>query len=218
MLETCSFDVKNFDVLPNVITKETLSIFEKLHGTQKINKFVKVQTHNTNVKHKIDGKVTISDNKIDKNIYPIVHGTNVYRKKEDHNYVDDMRIMYTNKKHLDSDFKKFAISRGDRTNKFTIIDKGFGVSHDVIYLKEDAKFKFEMLELLTSSKLFKFLMRYSRYTNFNEESVMNRILPYVKIDSNIKDVDEFLNNKFNFTNVEIQYINSNNGGAFVGAH
>ena len=218
MLETCSFDVKNFDVLPNVITKETLSIFEKLNGTQKINKFVKVQTHNTNVKHKIDGKVTISDNKIDKNIYPIVHGTNVYRKKEDHNYVDDMRIMYTNKKHLDSDFKKFAISRGDRTNKFTIIDKGFGVSHDVIYLKEDAKFKFEMLELLTSSKLFKFLMRYSRYTNFNEESVMNRILPYVKIDSNIKDVDEFLNNKFNFTNVEIQYINSNNGGAFVGAH
>jgi len=205
MNEVCSFDVKNFDVLPSVITKETLSIFEKLHDVNKMDAFVKVQSHNS-ILNKNTKKICITENKTTENIYPIVHGTNVTRKKEDHSYIDNMRVLYTNKKHVHQDVKKFAIGRGDKSNKFTIIDKGIGVTHDVLYIVDDGKFNFKTLELLSSSKIFKFLMKYSRYSNFNEESVMNRVLPYFDVGTNINNIDSFLYKKLKLNDSEIEFV------------
>lgn len=208
MNKVCAFDVSKFDVLPSYITKETLSIFEKLYDVQKIDAFVKVQSHNS-LLNKNGKKISITENKTSENIYPIVHGTNVSRKKEEHSYIDNMRVLYTNKKHVHQDVKKFAIGRGDKSNKFTIIDKGIGVTHDVLYIVDDGKFDFETLELLSSSKIFKFLMKYSRYSNFNEESVMNRILPYFDIGSKVNNIDSFLYKKLKLNNIEIEFVENN---------
>lgn len=208
MDEVCEFNVKNFDVLPNKFTKQTLSIFEKLSGTKKIDVFVKVQSHNS-ILNRNGNKISITENETSTNIYPIVHGTNVTRKKEEHSYIDNMRVLYTNKKHVHQDVDKFAIGRGDKSNKFTIIGKGIGVTHDVVYVVDDGKFNFETLKTLASSKLFKFLMNYTRYSNFNEESVMNRILPYFEVNSKIINVDSFLYDKIGLTSNEIDFVESN---------
>ena len=212
MNEVCGFDVKKFDVLPSVLTKETLSIFEKLHNVRKIDAFVKVQTHHS-LKHKNSTSpkhgICITEEKTSQNIYPLVHGTNVSRKREDNTYIDDMRVLYTNKKHVHQDVKKFAISRGDKSNKFTIIDKGIGVTHDVIYIPDDGKFDFKTLNLFSSSKIYKFFMKYSRYSNFNEEYVMNRVLPYFDVDVNIDNIDIFLYKKLNLNDREIEFVENN---------
>lgn len=214
MKQSCVFDVNNFSVLPNNFTSETLSIFEKLNGTKKIDSFVKVQTHHS-LKHKDNtdlNKISITDEETSDNIYPIVHGTNVSRKKDYHNYIDNMRVLYTNKKHIDQDVDKLGISRGDRSNIFTRIRSGIGTTHDVIYIVDGGKFSFNTLKLLLSSKICKFLMKYSRYTNFNEESVMNSILPYFEIGTKIKDVDIYLYEKLGLNSHEIEYVESNYSG------
>jgi hypothetical protein len=194
-------NLNKLPVIPNSFDKEAITVFEKISDLKKISKFRRHQTHHTkHINSSTNNGILMSDNKTQTNIYKLVRSTNNGSVKE---------VCWSNSPHKEQFVNKLGFSRGDKHPQLTFVDAGVGVIHDIIYISENDGFDFNTIQKLFSSKLYGFLINFSRFTNFNEENILNKILPYIKINNTVVDIDEYLYDTLNLSDEEVNYVNKN---------